>query len=150
MTRCFGVIIALDVGDRRIGVAVSDPTQTLASPRPAFPNGANGPKIASRIASDEQAILILIGMPYLPSGKKGTQVDRTETFISRLSNITAIPISTVDERMSSIQASNLLADSPKKRSGTKKDKGVLDSAAAAVILQSYLDTKTPHIEQIKI
>ena len=146
-----GIIMALDIGDKRIGVAVSDPTQTLASLRPAFPNGTNGPKIASRIASVEQAILILVGIPYLPSGKKGTQAEHTEKFISHLSDMTATPISTVDERLSSIQASRLLSNSANNSLKTKRDKGIVDSAAAAVILQSYLDSKKrPSINPIKI
>ena len=127
-------ILALDVGDKRIGIAISDPTQTLASTRPACPR-KNGAKIISEIATSECCSLILVGLPYLPSGKIGSQAIKTNSFIDELSKFTSLPIQTIDERLSSVEARKNILNPNKIR----KNKGVLDSASAAVILQRYLD-----------
>ena len=127
-------IMALDVGDKRIGIAISDPSRTLASPRKACPRNS-GAKIISSLATEECCSLILVGLPYLPSGGIGTQAIKTQEFIYDLSQQTTIRIETVDERLSSIEARKNILNPNKIR----KDKGILDSASAAVILQRYLD-----------
>ena len=127
-------IMALDVGDKRIGIAISDPSKTLASPRKACPR-KNGAKIISSLATDECCSLILVGFPYLPSGEIGTQAIKTQEFITELSHNTLIQVETVDERLSTIEARKNILNSKKIR----KDKGILDSASAAVLLQRYLD-----------
>ena len=127
-------IMALDVGDKRIGIAISDPSRTLASPRKACPR-KSGAKIISSLATEECCSLILVGLPYLPSGGIGTQAIKTQEFIYDLSQQTTIRIETVDERLSSIEARKNILNPNKIR----KDKGILDSASAAVILQRYLD-----------
>ena len=127
-------IMALDVGDKRIGIAISDPSRTLASPRKACPRNS-GTKIISSLATEECCSLILVGLPYLPSGVIGTQAIKTQEFIYDLSQQTIIRIETGDERLSTIEArKNIL-----KPNKIRKDKGILDSASAAVILQKYLD-----------
>ena len=129
-----GIVIALDVGDKRIGIAISDPTRTLASPRKACPR-KSGAKIISNLAREECCSLILVGLPYLPSGELGTQAIKTQEFIYELSQQTSLPIETADERLSSIEARKSLSNPNRIR----RDKGILDSASAAVILQRYLD-----------
>ncbi|MEC8911994.1 MAG: Holliday junction resolvase RuvX [Chloroflexota bacterium] len=131
-------IIALDVGDKRIGVAVSDPTQTLATPRSAIPRNRAQSQIL-KLSRDENASLIIVGMPYLASGCLGTQADKTQQFIASLTKTTGLNIETVDERLSTIEARKRLHESPGRKNRIKKDKGLLDSASAAVLLQTYLD-----------
>ena len=128
------IVIALDVGDKRIGIAISDPTGTLASPRKACPR-KSGAKIISNLATKECCSLILVGLPYLPSGEVGTQAIKTQEFIYELSQQTSLPIETVDERLSSIEARKSISNPNRIR----RDKGILDSASAAIILQRYLD-----------
>ena len=95
----------------------------------------------AKLAREEGVVLILIGMPYLPSGAKGTQALLTEKFISDLTSLTKVPIKTVDERMSTIEASQMLAQFPHNKNRIRKNRGIIDSASATIILQAYLDSQ---------
>ena len=119
-------------------MAVSDPTQTLATPRSAIPRHRAESQIL-KLSRDENASLIIVGMPYLASGCLGTQSDKTQQFIASLTKTTGLNIETVDERLSTIEARKRLHESPGRKNRIKKDKGLLDSASAAVLLQTYLD-----------
>ena len=136
-------ILALDVGDRRIGVALSDPLSILASPlttidRRTTPETEAAIGAVLALAEQHEAAEILVGIPYLMSGRIGAQARITLDFAQALSERTNIPITHTDERLSSVQADRMLT-----QSGTSntRDKGRTDSAAAAVILQAYLDAK---------
>jgi putative Holliday junction resolvase len=128
------------VGDKRVGLAISDPTQTLASPFKSI-SRQRSKHFIERLVEQENIALILVGMPYLPSGGIGIQARKTTKFILELNDMTTVPIQEIDERMSSIEALSLLTQSPGYKRRKKKDKGTLDSAAATVVLQRYLDTK---------
>ena len=119
-------------------MAVSDPAQTLATPRSAIPRHRAQSQIL-KLSRDENASLIIVGMPYLASGCLGTQADKTQQFIASLTKTTGLNIETVDERLSTIEARKRLHESPGRKNRIKKDKGLLDSASAAVLLQTYLD-----------
>ena len=119
-------------------MAVSDPTQTLATPRSAIPRHSAQSQIL-KLSRDENASLIIVGMPYLASGCLGTQADKTQQFIASLTKTTGLNIETVDERLSTIEARKRLHESPGRKNRIKKDKGLVDSASAAILLQTYLD-----------
>ncbi len=135
-------ILALDVGDRRIGVALSDPLGMLASPlttiERATPDTDAAIDAVLALADQHEAAEILVGIPYLMSGRIGAQAHITLDFAEVLAGRTHIPITHIDERLSSVQADRMLA-----QSGTSPthDRARTDSAAAAVILQAYLDAK---------
>ena len=137
-------ILALDVGDRRIGVALSDPLGMLASPLTTIervtPDTAAAIDAVLALADEHAAAEILIGIPYLMSGRIGAQARVTLNFAEALANRARIPITHIDERLSSVQADRMLAQS----GASKRDKGRTDAAAAAVILQAYLDAKSLH------
>ena len=126
------------MGDKRIGVAVSDPTLTLAAPRSAIPRHRAESRIL-KLCQEENASLIVVGMPFLASGLIGTQAEKTQQFIDDLTDITDVKVATVDERLSTVEARKRLQESPGKTNRIKKNKGLLDSASAAVLLQTYLD-----------
>lgn len=119
-------------------MAVSDPTQTLATPRSAIPRHRAESQIL-KLAHDENASLIIVGMPFLASGHIGTQADKTQQFIANLTKTTGLNIETVDERLSTVEARKRLHESPGRKNRIKKNKGLLDSSSAAVLLQTYLD-----------
>ena len=135
-------IIALDIGDRRIGVALSDPLGVLASPLTtidrATPDTESAIDAILALVNEHEAAEILVGIPYLMSGRIGAQARITLDFAAALAERTHIPITHADERLSSVQADRMLA-----QSGTSntRDKSRTDSAAAAIILQSYLDAR---------
>ncbi len=135
-------ILALDIGDRRIGVALSDPLGILATPlttiERATPDTESAIDAILALAEQHEAAEILVGIPYLMSGRIGAQARITLDFAQVLAKRTHIPVTHTDERLSSVQADRMLAQSG---APSTRDKSRTDSAAAAVILQAYLDAK---------
>ena len=135
-------ILALDVGESRIGIAISDPTKTLASPVKTVQT-VNALHESLEFVDRNNVAAILIGLPYLPSGEKGVQYGKTKNFINEISDLTNTPIITIDERYSTIEAKKKILESinlnHSKRSKKHSPKNLIDSASATVILQSYLD-----------
>ena len=135
-------ILALDIGDRRIGVALSDPLGILATPLTTIERAAPDTEPAIddilALAEEHKAAEILVGIPYLMSGRIGAQARITLDFAHALAERATIPVTHTDERLSSVQADRLLAQSG---ASLTRDKSRTDSAAAAIILQSYLDAR---------
>ena len=135
-------ILALDIGDRRIGVALSDPLGMLASPLTTIERATSDTDAAIdavlALAEEHEAAEILVGIPYLMSGRIGAQARITLDFAAALAARTHIPVTHTDERLSSVQADRMLAQSG---GASTRDRGRTDAAAAAVILQAYLDAK---------
>ena len=133
-------VLALDVGDRRIGVALSDPTGLLASPLSTITRKGQDADVDEvlGLAAANDVTEIVVGMPVSLSGRKGAQAARTTAFAEELRRKTDIPVVFADERYSTVQAERSLRESGVQPS---RDKARVDAAAAAVILQSYLDAR---------
>jgi putative Holliday junction resolvase len=139
-------IVGLDVGDRRIGVAVSDISCTLARPLGVLPaRGLEGDAVQvaaaeiARLAGEEDGVAsIVVGLPRHLDGAPSEMTPRVEQFARRLEARTSLPVALQDERLSSREAESRLALREKDWRVRKKK---LDAAAAAVILQDYLDTR---------
>jgi len=133
-------ILALDIGEKRIGVAVSDQTRTLARPVQAI--------VRASLDSDIQALAdllahynvdtLVIGYPLSLSGEEGPQAVRVKRYAERLTAKLPITVTLWDERYSTLEATEKLVAAGRRRQG---DKGQVDAAAAAVILQGYLDSR---------
>ena len=137
-------VLALDVGQRRVGLAISDRTRTLARPLTTIavqPHNALDrvtKEIAALAVEDDGVSEIVVGMPAHLSGEPSPQTAQVKAFIAGLKRRTAIPIVTEDERLSSREAESRLAVREK---DWRKRKARLDAAAAAVFLQDYLDRR---------
>ena len=133
-------VLALDVGDKRIGVALCDPEENLASPLTTVERTGESSDVDEvlRLADEHDAGEIVVGLPISLSGHRGTQARRVEGFARRLAERANIPVKSVDERLSTVQAERLLRESGIEPS---RDRARVDAAAAAVILQSYLDSR---------
>lgn len=139
-------IVGLDVGERRIGVAISDTTRTLARPvgvlRPTSLDGDGAPRAAAeiaRLAAEEDGVSsIVIGLPRHLDGSASAMTARVAAFAGELGRLTHLPISLQDERLTSREAESRLAITDRNWR-TRKER--LDAAAAAVILQEYLDVQ---------
>lgn len=129
--------LGLDVGGRRIGLALSDPTGFLASPFGFVERGPSDLADIARIAEENEVAEIVVGLPLSMSGDSGIQAGKVRAFIRDLRSQTDLPIKTVDERLSTVQAQGMLRQSGRRR--RDRDRGEIDAAAAAVILQTYLD-----------
>jgi putative Holliday junction resolvase len=139
-------IVGLDVGERRIGVAVSDATRTLARPVGVLRSAAldaealeRTAREVSRLAGEEDGVeRIVVGLPRRLDGTPNEMTGRVELFARELSSRTHLPVILQDERLSSREAESRLALRAKDWRVRKRR---LDSASAAIILQDYLDTR---------
>jgi len=133
-------IMALDVGDKRIGVALSDPEGILASPLTIVTRGEEMADIATltNLVNRNQAGKIIIGLPRNMDGSVGKQAQKVQDFAAKIVRFIRVPVEYRDERLTTVQAKHLSAS-------VKKTRGVQhDAMAAALILQSYLDeTREP-------
>lgn len=131
-------IMGLDVGDRRIGVALSDPGRVLASPFTIIERTGDEPAVAAiaEIVRQQGVSLIIAGLPQSLSGAEGQQAQKVREFIGKLGEKVAVPVEFRDERLSTV-AVNRLMRSVKSKKGKQKE--YQDARAAAVILQGYLD-----------
>lgn len=132
-------VLALDVGDRRTGVALSDATALIATPLTTIHAGDEEELAAAVLAliAEHGAEEVVVGMPLTLSGEMGSQAKRTGHFVRRLKGLTALSVKTVDERLSTVEATRRLREAG---SGRKRVRGDIDAAAAAVVLQAYLDS----------
>ena len=132
-------IIALDHGSRRIGVAISDEMKILAQPLeyiPAEPfEGVT--KRLDELLSANQVELIVIGLPRNMDGTYGPAAEKVREFVAAIQPSVGVPIKFWDERLTSVQANRALIEGGARRD---KRKQKVDQTAAAILLQSYLDS----------
>ena len=133
-------ILGVDLGRRRVGVAVSDPTGLIASPLTVVE--VRGIKDAVRrvleICREQQAERVVVGLPVTLGGELGPQAREVLEFVEALRRESPVPVETWDERLSTVGATRLL------RAGghdTRSMRGRVDAAAAAFMLQGYLDSR---------
>jgi putative pre-16S rRNA nuclease len=129
--------LGIDFGEKRIGLAVSDPLGITAQPVAVVENG-DMEGILGVIRKNEGIDEIVVGLPKTLKGEVGIAAEKVLKFVEVLKKETTIPIVTWDERMTTAAATKMLISAGLSR---KKRKKVIDKSAAAYILQSYLDCK---------
>jgi putative Holliday junction resolvase len=136
-------VIGIDFGERRIGVAVSDPSGTLARPLKTIARGASDADAIetlhttiAQLASEDEVGSVVVGLPAHLDGTPSPQTARVSNMVAQLAARLDVPVFTQDERLSSREAEQRLSVREK---DWRKRKAKLDAAAAAVILQDYLD-----------
>lgn len=129
--------LGLDVGDRRIGVALSDPDGVLASPLTIIERRDEALDLASIVGLIKQyeAGWVIVGLPVSLDGRLGLQAEKVRVFTEKLRAAASVPVQYRDERLTTVAAGRLL----RQAAGKKKKKTRDDAAAAALILQGYLD-----------
>ena len=142
-----GRILALDVGTKTIGVAVSDETETYAFPGTTIWRHEGYRKDMNtirKLVEDEQISEIVVGMPFSMSGNRGVQAQRVSEFIEALKRYASVPIHEEDERLSTFEAETML-NAANRRKDTHKE--MIDSIAASVILRSFLDRRKQELSK---
>jgi putative Holliday junction resolvase len=121
-------VLALDYGRARTGVAVSDPTGTIARPLCVVERAGSGDGLArlAALIGEQEAERVVVGLPLTLRGERGEQALETERFIEALSDVTSVPVVTFDERFTTSLAEQSPAETPE------------DARAAAHLLSSYL------------
>lgn len=132
-----GRVLGLDVGDRRIGIAVSDETRLIASPHSVYTRVGWGPdaRHIQRLYTELSCDLIVSGLPRNMDGSIGFQAEKVRQFMAKVEEL-GLPVAFEDERLSTVSAHEALIEGGMKR---EERKGTVDKVAAAVILQQYLD-----------
>ena len=135
-----GRILGLDYGDRRIGLALSDPSKMIASPFKFIINTGDDEVLdcLKILIAEEDIEAIVVGLPIGMKGQETKQTTKVREFAELLSSLT-IPISFEDERLSSVSAEKSMIQQKIK---TGHNKGMIDQRAAAILLQQYLDRHT--------
>jgi putative Holliday junction resolvase len=135
--------LGIDLGDARIGVAVSDDLGMLAHPVETIPVSAG--KVLERIlalAAERQATAIVVGMPRNMDGSYGSAATKSREFIEQLRDRTTIQIIPWDERLTTVAAQRSLQQAGR---NAKQQKTIIDQVAAQLILQSWLDAQPPQL-----
>jgi putative holliday junction resolvase len=139
-TKSYRRILGIDYGSVRIGLSVSDPLSLIAQPIEAYRNDSSLFMNLEQVSVRENVALIVVGMPLNLKGQKAQKAEEVQKFIEQLKEKLCIEILTWDERFTTMIANQtMLAMGTKKKERQKKD-GRIDSMAAAVMLQGYLDS----------
>lgn len=133
-------LLGIDYGSKRIGIAVSDPLRIIAQGISVVINSSKAIEQIKKIVQEYDPEKIIIGMPLNLKGEKGIKAEEVEKFIAELETKLNIEVVRFDERFTSKIAEQTLRDMNVKKK-TRQAKGYIDSMAAALILQGYLDTQ---------
>jgi putative Holliday junction resolvase len=132
-------ILGLDLGDRRIGVALSDPSGWLASPLTVLHCSGREADLTAieQLVQQHGAERVIVGCPRSLDGTLGPQAQRVQSYTEQIRKRLQVPVILWDERLSTVQAERLIHETGKR---VRRER--IDAAAAAVILQSYLDAQS--------
>ncbi len=137
-------VLALDLGEKRIGVALSDPLGMIARPLMVIRRSSKAKDHAAihQLVAENQVCEVLCGYPLSLDGSEGPQGRRVRRYAEALAEGLPVPVTLWDESYSTVEAEQHLRAAGKKRSA-QETRNWIDAVAAAVILQSYLDARRP-------
>jgi len=130
-------VLAVDWGERRIGLAVSDPQEVIASGLETLlvRGAAQGVQDVARVAREVEADCVVVGLPLLMDGGRGTAAEAAQRFADRVREQSGLPVETYDERLTSVLSERRLREAGVR---TGHAKARVDQGAAVALLESYL------------
>jgi putative Holliday junction resolvase len=133
-------ILGLDLGSKRIGIAISDAEGSIAFPSGKIDRqGRERDLEALRALAAERGVeRVVVGLPKHMDGREGVEAKAARNFAADLARVTGLPVDTLDERLSTVEAERILRASGRR---AKKQREVVDSVAASIILSTYLDKR---------
>lgn len=134
--------LGIDLGEKRIGIAVSDSNGKVATPIQVLVRSKSAKQDHNKInelVNEWEAEIVVVGMPYSLNGSKGSAARLVEKEVEKLSDSISVPVTIHDERLTTVMAAKEL---DVQGLNSKKQRGVIDQVAASVILQSWLDDQT--------
>ena len=134
-------ILGIDYGTRRIGISLSDPLQIIAQPFDTLPNDKIAVRRIREIVDSEGVGVVIVGMPLNLKGEKAQKAQEVERFIELLKGEMTAEIVCWDERFTTTMAHQTMLRMGTKREERRTNKGRIDAMAAAILLQSYLDSR---------
>jgi putative pre-16S rRNA nuclease len=137
-SRAEGRVLGLDLGDARIGVAISDPDRRLALPLGTVQVGRPPGELRAiaELVREHEVVLIVVGHPLSLRGEAGPRARKTEELTAALGAAVAVPVELHDERLSTVEAERALRDAGTRGRQLRR---AVDASAATVILQAWLD-----------
>ena len=136
-----GRVLGLDLGDARIGVAISDDARRIAVPLGTVRTGAPADvRTIVDLVREHGVTLVVVGHPLLLSGKAGERAHHAERFAAALTALLDVPVFLQDERLSTVEAERALRETG---ASARDRRRAIDRSAATVILQAWLDTDRP-------
>ena len=132
--------MAVDLGLARTGLAISDPSETLASPLGTIPERKEDCLLqrVAACAAEQGAQAVVVGYPRNMDGSRGESARRAEAFAQSLEEVSGLPVTLWDERLTTVSAAGYLNQTDTRG---KKRKAVIDTVAATIILQDYLESR---------
>lgn len=133
-------VLGVDLGSKRIGLAVSDEEGAFAFPAGILESRGRKRDLAAlrEMISEKKIGRAVVGLPIHMDGRRGPEAEKAIAFASALEKLAGIPVATLDERWTSQEAERLLHDQPKSRGPKRRKKGIVDEMAASIILRTYL------------
>ncbi len=136
MSQNHGRVIGIDLGDSRVGVALSNPDRTLASPLEVIKRTGNLHRDIARIVDEWEANMVVVGLPLSLDGSVGPAAKKALIEVERMGATLQVPVDTYDERLTTVTAERLMTDAGLDSRNQRK---VVDKIAAAIMLQAWLD-----------
>jgi putative Holliday junction resolvase len=135
-------ILGLDIGERRVGIAISDPTGTVARPLQTLVRGSREEDFAAieALVAENDVELVVVGQPLSLDGTEGPQARKVARYTRALAARLPVQVVSWDERFTTVIAEEILHQNRKQKKRRARAKDEIDAIAAAVILQSYLDS----------
>lgn len=137
-------VVGIDLGTKRIGVAVSDPTRTLASPFTVIErrgDRAQDHKAIATVVEEAEAERVVVGLPLSLDGSMGPAAQAAAAEADELAGVLSVPVETFDERLTTVTADKSMMERRMKADARRR---VVDKVAAAVMLQAWLDSRAGH------
>jgi putative holliday junction resolvase len=136
MAENYGRVIGVDLGDSRVGIALSNPDRTLASPLEVLKRTGNLHRDIAKIVDEWEATVVVVGLPLSLDGSMGPAAKKALKEVTRMGATLRVPIETYDERLTTVTAERLMTDAGLDSRNQRK---VVDKIAAAIMLQAWLD-----------
>jgi putative Holliday junction resolvase len=135
-----GRLLGIDYGQKRVGLALSDPAKIICSPHGTIQRKDDEDVVRQVVAlcAEKEVERIIVGLPLNMNGSNSESTDKAEAFAEKLRQAAPVPVEMWDERLSSVSAERLLIDAGTSR---QKRKGMVDRIAAQIILQNYMESK---------
>ncbi|CAB4644612.1 unannotated protein [freshwater metagenome] len=135
-------VLGIDLGSKRVGVAVSDRSGTIATPLCVIERGTSqrvDHNEIARLVQEEEVVAIVVGLPLNMDGTAGKAAEAALREVERMTTVVGVPVYVHDERLTTVEADRVLMEQKMRAQARRR---VVDKVAAAVILQSWLDART--------
>ncbi|MBY5164052.1 Holliday junction resolvase RuvX [Nitriliruptoria bacterium AS10] len=136
-----GRLLGVDVGDVRVGLAVTDPGQVVATPLDTVPGSTDPEEVADVVLAaihDEQPVAVVVGYPRTMAGREGSAAQQCRVVAEEIASRSGLPVLLWDERLSTVEAERALLEGDVRR---RRRRDVVDRVAASLILRGVLDAR---------